>query len=105
MYLPPIKVQIPASNKQQNQVTAAERNQDAQVAPPRIETNRQRLVELISNTIRTVRAVRRGVIGDIASAVVREEGLHVLAAGLAFGRCKEVKLRGGTSDGLAMQLS
>lgn len=49
-----VEVQVPTANEQQNQVAANERSEDAEVSPARIEGNSERLVELISDAVRTV---------------------------------------------------
>lgn len=89
-YLPPIEIQIPTPQKQENKITRAESDHNPQIPPPSIKRNRQRLIKLVSNAISAVRAVRGRVVGDVARAVGGEEGLHVFAAGLAGGRGEEV---------------
>lgn len=88
--LTPVEIQIPASQEQEQQVAATEGNQDAQVSPSGIETDRERLVELISNAVGAVRTVRCRVVSDVAWAVGREEGLHVFSACLPWGRGEQV---------------
>jgi hypothetical protein len=52
-------------------------------SPACVKADGKRLVELIANTVRAVRAIRGGVVSDVACAAAREERLHVVAAGLA----------------------
>jgi hypothetical protein len=88
--LPPIEVQVPAPQEQENKITAAESNQNAQVSPACIKADGKRLVELVANAVRAVRAIRGGVVSDVACAAAREEGLHVIAASLTWGCGEQV---------------
>jgi hypothetical protein len=97
-YLTPVEVQVPASQKQEEQVAATEGNQNTQISPSGVEANRQRLVELVANAVRAVRTIRSRVVGDVTCAAARKEGLHVVAARLAWGRGEQVQLAGRTSD-------
>lgn len=71
--LTPVEVQVPASQEQEEQVTATESNQDPQVSPSRIEADGERLIELVANVVRAVRTVRRRVVSDVSCAAGRKE--------------------------------
>lgn len=102
-YLPSVEVQVPASQKQEYEVTATESNQNAQIPPPRIKANRQRLVELIANTVSAVRTIRSRIVSNVPSTTARKERLHVVAAGLAWGCREQVQLAGCTPDRLTVE--
>jgi len=53
-HLTSVEVQVPASQEQEEQVTATEGNQDSQVSPSGIEADGERLVELVANAVRAV---------------------------------------------------
>ena len=101
--LPPIEVQIPTPQEQKHKIAAAERNQNPNIPPPRVEADRKRLVELVTNTVSAVRAVRSRIVGDVARAAAREEGAHVVAAVLARRGGEEVEFGGGAGDGEAVE--
>lgn len=92
--LPPVEVQVSASQKQEDQIASAERNQNAQIPPPRIKTDRKRLVELIANAVSAVRTIRSRVVSDISRPAVRKERLHVVAACLTWGSREQVQFAG-----------
>ena len=89
-HLTSVEVQVPASQEQEEQVTATEGNQDSQVSPSGIEADGERLVELVANAVRAVRTVRSRVVGDVSCTIGREEGLHVVSACLTWGRGEQV---------------
>ena len=101
--LPPIKVQIPAAQEQEDQITSTESNHDPEIPPSRVEANRKRLVELVADAVSAVLAIRSRVVGDVARAAAREEGAHVLAAGLARRGGEEVQFAGGAGYELVVQ--
>ena len=90
-----IEVQISAPQEEQDQIAADECGKDTQVPPPVIETVSQWLIKLVPNLIRAVLADICCVVDEIAGSAAREEGVHILAAGLARGRGERVELRGG----------
>lgn len=100
---PPIKIQIPTPNKQQNQITPNKRTQNPKIPPPIIKRNPQRLVELVADRVGAVRAVRGAVVGDVAGAAGGEEGRHVVAAGLAGRGGEAIEFDGFADDGLAVE--
>ena len=101
--LPPIKVQIPAPQEQKHKIAAAESNQNPNIPPPRIETDRKRLVELVSNAVSAIRAVRSRVVGDVACAAAREERGHIISARLSRRGGEEVEFRLGAGYREAME--
>ena len=101
--LPPVEVQVPASQEQENEVTATESNQNAQISPPRIKADRKGLIELIANTVCTVRAIRSRIVSNVSCTTARKERLHVVAAGLPWGCREQVQLAGCTPDRLSVE--
>lgn len=103
-HLPPIKVQIPAPQEQEDQITSTERNQNPKIPPPRIEANRQRLVELIAHAVSAVRTVRGRIVGDVTRSAAGEERAHVIPAGLAGRGGKQVEfgLRAGYGEAVEL---
>jgi hypothetical protein len=69
---PPVEVQIPAPQKQENQIAPNECDQNTQISPSVIESDAQSLVELIADFIRAVFASGRGVIDDVTKTARRE---------------------------------
>jgi RNA:NAD 2'-phosphotransferase (TPT1/KptA family) len=90
VYLTPVKIQVPASQEQEEQVAATEGNQNAQISPSGVEADGKRLVELVANAVCAVRTIRSRVVSDVACAAARKEGLHVVAACLARGCGEQV---------------
>lgn len=68
-----------------------------------IETVAQRLVKLVPDLVGAVLADICCVVDEVAGAAVREEGGHVLAAGLARGGGEVVQLGGGAEHGAVVQ--
>ena len=64
--LPPIKVQVPAPNEQQNQITTNKGNENSKVPPARAERDAQRLIELVADAVGAVFAIRGLVVDDVA---------------------------------------
>lgn len=101
--LPPIKVQVPTPNEQEDQIATHERTKYTKVTPPVIEGDAQRLVELIADAICAVGTIRRRVVGNVAWTTSSEEGLHVVAAGRARWGSEAIEFGLSTDDGLAMK--
>ena len=72
-HLTSVEVQVPASQEQEEQVTATEGNQDSQVSPSGIEADGERLIELVAHVVRAVRTIRRRVVSDVSCAAGRKE--------------------------------
>ena len=68
-----------------------------------IETVSQRLIELVTDLVSAVLADVGCVVDEISGSTAREEGVHVLAAGLAGGRGEGVELRGGADHGAVVE--
>lgn len=73
--------------------------------PAMIKRVPKRLIELITNTVRTILTVACGIIDDISGTAAFKEGRHVLAAGLARWRSKSVEFLGCTLYLAAVKLS
>lgn len=102
-HLPSIKIQVPTPNKQQNQITPNKRGQNAKIPPPMTPRNAKRLIELIAHAVRTVRAIRSLVVGNVARSARREEGGHVLSASLAGWGGEAVELDVGADHGFFVE--
>lgn len=83
--LTPVEVEVSARHKQNNQVTSNESQENAQVPPPVIKGDAQRLIELIAHFIRAILARAGGVVDQVSRSSPAEEGLHVVAARLSVG--------------------
>lgn len=92
LLLSAVEVQVPTSNEQQKQIAGNEGREDTKVPPSGVERNAERFVELVSNTVCTIRAVRGLVACQVSSATRSEEVRHVLPASLTGRRCESVVL-------------
>lgn len=89
---PPIEIQIPTPHEQQHQITPDKRRQNAQISPSIVKAQTQRLIELITDLVRTIFAHARRIIRDIARPTIGEELTHILPTSLTRRRSKGVEL-------------
>jgi hypothetical protein len=99
-----IEIQKSARCKQNDQITADESGQDAEVPPAMIEGEAERLIELITNFVRTVLTRTCDVIPQISRPAPRKEIGHVVATSLTLRSRKAIELMWCTLNHPPMQL-
>lgn len=102
-FSPPIKIQIPTPQKQQEEITDDKRRVNAQIPPPVREIQAERARELVPNLVRAVPAHLRRVLREVPGAAGGEEIRHVIPARGAGGGGEGVELGGRADDGAVVQ--
>lgn len=72
-----IEIQVSAPQEQQKQVTGDESGEDAQIAPPVVETQFKGTVELIADLVRTVLAQIGRIVDDVSRTPILKELGHI----------------------------
>lgn len=103
--LPSIKVQISASQEQQDEVTSNESAQDAQISPSVTKFQAELLVKLVAVFESTILAHFGCVVDEISGTASLEESRHVFSTAHAGRRSEPVQLRWTTDNVSAMQFS
>lgn len=102
-HLPPVEIEISRPNEQEYEVTANKRCEDPKVSPSVIKLEAQPGVKLIAHRVSTIRAIASRIVDKIARSAVGKVALHVVSAGLAYGRGEGVYFAAGADHWSVVQ--
>ena len=101
---PPIEIEVPTPQKQQDQITRYECRENPQIPPPISIFEPQRLVKLFAHLIRAVFARTSRVIHDIPGSAIPEKRSHVFPARQSRRRREPLQFARRADDLAALEL-